>query len=79
MRIWTEHRAATIASMIGFVAIISVGGWLLLRSPSKASQPSTTTSTRSASHSAPQTTDWPTYGLDAARTRYLPSDRVQPP
>ena len=79
MRIWTEHRAATIASMIGFVAIVGVGGWLLLRSPSNASQPTTTTSTTSASHPAPQTTDWPTYGLDAARTRYLPSDRVQPP
>ena len=79
MGIWTEHRAATIASMIGFVAIVGVGGWLLLRSPSNASQPSTTTSTTSASHPAPQTTDWPTYGLDAARTRYLPSDRVQPP
>ncbi len=79
MRIWTEHRAATIASMIGFVAIIGVGGWLLLRSPSNASEPSTTTSTRSTSDPAPQTTDWPTYGLDAARTRYLPSDRVQPP
>lgn len=79
MGIWTEHRAATIVSMIGFVAIVGVGGWLLLRSPSNASQPSTTTSTTSASHPAPQTTDWPTYGLDAARTRYLPSDRVRPP
>jgi outer membrane protein assembly factor BamB len=79
MRIWTEHRAATIASMIGFVAVVGVGGWLLLRSPNSSSQPSATTATAAASHPAPQTTDWPTYGLDAARTRYLPSDRVQPP
>jgi len=28
---------------------------------------------------APQTTDWPTYGLDSGRTRYLPTNRVKPP
>jgi outer membrane protein assembly factor BamB len=79
MRIWTEHRAAAIASMVGFVAIVGVGGWLLLRSPSSSSQSTTTAASAPASHPAPPTTDWPTYGLDQARTRYLPSDQVRPP
>jgi outer membrane protein assembly factor BamB len=79
MRIWTEHRAAAIASMVGFVAVVGVGGWLLLRSPSSSSQPTTTAASAPASHPAPPTTDWPTYGLDQARTRYLPSDQVRPP
>ncbi len=79
MRIWTEHRAAAIASMVGFVAVVGVGGWLLLRSPSSSSQSTTTAASTPASHPAPPTTDWPTYGLDQARTRYLPSDQVKPP
>jgi outer membrane protein assembly factor BamB len=78
MRLWTEHRAAAIAAMVGFVAVVGIGGWLLLRSPSGASEPTTAASVP-ARHPAPPTTDWPTYGLDAARTRYLPSERVKPP
>ncbi len=79
MRFWTEHRATAIAVMAGFVAVVGVGGWLLLRSPSSSTESTTTTAIPAAKPSALQTTDWPTYGLDAARTRYLPSDRVQPP
>jgi outer membrane protein assembly factor BamB len=77
--LWTSHRAATIAGMVGFVAIVGVGGWLLLSSPSQSNAPATTTEAAPASHPAPQGVDWPTYGLDGARTRYLPTNRVRPP
>ena len=76
--LWTSHRAATIAGMVAFVAVIGVGGWLLLRTPNSSSQPATTASAR-AKPPAPPTTDWPTYGLNQARTRYLPTDLVKPP
>jgi outer membrane protein assembly factor BamB len=79
MRILTEHRAAAIAGMAGFVAIVGVGGWLLLRPSSSSTEPSTTTAPAPASRPAPQTTDWPMYGFDKARTRYLPTDLVKPP
>src|SRR5689334_16996687 len=40
-----------------------------------------TTSTTSSTPSRPtvQTTDWPTYGFDQGRTRYLPTNQVKPP
>ena len=31
------------------------------------------------SRPTPKTTDWPTYGFDQARARYLPTDQVKPP
>jgi len=77
--LWTDHRAATFAGMVGFVAIVGLGGWLLLRTPSGASEPTDSTAAAPAKRSAPPSTDWPTYGLDQARSRYLPTDRVKPP
>jgi outer membrane protein assembly factor BamB len=78
MRFWTEHRAVAIAAMAGFVAIVGVGGWLLLRNSGGSSGPAPATTTRSQAP-APQVTDWPTYGLNPQRTRYLPTDTVKPP
>jgi outer membrane protein assembly factor BamB len=78
--LWTSHRAATIAGMAGLVVVVGLGGWLLLRNPSSSSEPATTTAVSTTpSRPVAQTTDWPTYGLDGARTRYLPSNRVKPP
>jgi outer membrane protein assembly factor BamB len=77
--LWTDHRAPTFAGMVGFVAIVGLGGWLLLRTPSGASEPTDSTAAAPAKRSAPPSTDWPTYGLDQARSRYLPTDRVKPP
>jgi outer membrane protein assembly factor BamB len=79
MRIWTEHRAATIAGIAGFIAIVGVGGWLLLRTSGGTSEGTVSTASVPATRPAPPTSDWPTYGLDRARTRYLPTDRVKPP
>jgi outer membrane protein assembly factor BamB len=77
--LWTSHRAATIAGMVGLIAVVGVGGWLLLRSPSNSSGPAATSASNPPARPAPQSTDWPTYGFDRARTRYLPTNRVKPP
>jgi outer membrane protein assembly factor BamB len=76
--LWTHHRAATLAGMAGFVAIVGVGGWLLLRNGGGSEKIATSTSAAPAPP-APALTAWPTYGLDAARTRYLPTKAVKPP
>src|SRR6266480_141711 len=77
--LWTTHRAATIAATIAFVAAIGVGGWLLSRNSGSSEETTTSTAAPAAAPSAPKTTDWPTYGLDAARTRYMPTNVVKPP
>jgi outer membrane protein assembly factor BamB len=76
--LWTSHRAVTIAGMAGFVAIVGVVGWLLLWNP-ESSEPTQSTPRAPVSRPEPARADWPTYGLDAARTRYLPTRRVKPP
>jgi outer membrane protein assembly factor BamB len=68
------RRAAVVAAgLLGVLAIAGAAGC----GGSSGSTTSTTASTPAPA--APQGTDWPTYGLDAARTRYLPTDTVKPP
>jgi outer membrane protein assembly factor BamB len=75
----THHRAATLAGIAGFVVIVGLGGWLLLRNPSSSEEAATSTSAASAPPAGPRLSPWPTYGFDAARTRYLPTSEVKPP
>src|SRR5215208_1051548 len=79
--LWTTHRAATIAVTVGMVAAIGVGGWLVLRNPGSSEETITSAPAPAPppAPTAPQTTDWPTYGMDAARARYMPTRRVRPP
>jgi outer membrane protein assembly factor BamB len=76
--LWTSHRAAIATALAGLVAIVGVIGWLLLRNP-QSSEPTRSTPTAPVSRPKPARTDWPTYGLDPARSRYLPTRRVKPP
>jgi outer membrane protein assembly factor BamB len=79
--LWNSHRALTIAATVGLVAVVGVGGFLLLRGGS--SEEPATSSTAAAPAPAPppgpRLSSWPTYGFDAARTRYLPTKEVKPP
>jgi outer membrane protein assembly factor BamB len=79
VRVWTEHRAAAIAGTAGLLAIAGVAGWLLLRSPGHSEQPAPAATTTASQPPAPHGADWPTYGLNPQRTRYLPSQAVKPP
>jgi outer membrane protein assembly factor BamB len=66
-----NRRAALIAclAVLGPLGLLGCGG----------SSQTTSTTTEAAPPPAPQTTDWPTYGLDQQRTRNLPTDTVKPP
>jgi outer membrane protein assembly factor BamB len=77
--LWTSHRAATIAAAVALVAVVGVGGWLLLRSDHSSKATTIPAMEAPAPPPRPQTTDWPTYGRNAARTRDLPAARVKPP
>src|SRR3954453_2894018 len=78
--LWNSHRALTIAAAVGLVAVVGVGGFLLLRNDgSEEVTTSSTTTTTAAAPAGPPLTAWPTYGFDDARTRYLPTKQVKPP
>jgi outer membrane protein assembly factor BamB len=67
-----NHRAplALIAGLLIVAGFAGCGG---------SSKSQTTTTSSTPSRPERQTTDWPTYGFDQQRTRYLPTDRVKPP
>jgi len=78
--LWNTHRAATIAAAVGLVAVVGVGGTLVLSSGGGSEQTTTqATTTTAAAPAGPPLSPWPTYGFDNARTRYLPTKKVKPP
>jgi outer membrane protein assembly factor BamB len=72
MRFLTKRRTVTpaLAGLLLIAVVAGCGG-----------SSNSTTSTTSSTPSQPvqQTMDWPTYGFDASRTRYLPTKVVKPP
>jgi outer membrane protein assembly factor BamB len=77
--LWTQYRAATIAAAVALVAVVGVGGTLVLSGGGSSEGTTAATTTTTAAPAGPPLSDWPTYGFDAARTRYLPTKEVKPP
>lgn len=78
--LWTQYRPATIAGAVALVAVVGLGGFLLLGNAGGSDQTTaSTTTTTTAAPAGPRLTPWPTYGFDNARTRYLPTRAVKPP
>ena len=78
--LWRDHRWATIGTAAGVAAIvIAVVGYLVLKRPPDKSCPAPCTITSEAPQPISGVTDWPVYGLDPERTRYLDAPGVKPP
>jgi outer membrane protein assembly factor BamB len=80
--LWQNHRWATIGAASGLAAIvIAVAAYLVLKRPEDKSCPDPCTIETTTTPEAPVvgTVNWPLYGLNPQRTRYLDAPRVRPP
>jgi outer membrane protein assembly factor BamB len=80
-RAWSlGQRAALIAGIVAVAAGIGVAAYLHFKRPGDISNPAVTFVKH---HKQPKkvakTVNWPVYGYDEQRTRYLPADNVKPP
>src|SRR6187431_3058772 len=76
---WQRAAAATIALVA--IAAAAYGAYLVVRRPADISHPQAKFVPKREKHkkAAPEMVNWPEYGLDDERTRYLPSTVVHPP
>jgi outer membrane protein assembly factor BamB len=79
--LWNNHRVATIVGAASAIAIAGVvAGYLILKRPADKSCPDPCTiETTAGPKPIIGATDWPLYGLDPERTRYINAPNVKPP
>ncbi|HEY7256420.1 MAG TPA: PQQ-binding-like beta-propeller repeat protein [Solirubrobacterales bacterium] len=81
-RTWKEHRRASIAAIVAAVLLVA-GGVLLayeqLKRPGDIHNASVPFQTQKPPKATRKTVNWPLYGLNRARTRYLPAKGLRPP
>jgi outer membrane protein assembly factor BamB len=80
-RSWSVRgRVFAAAGLCLLAGGVAVAGYLLLKRPGDISNPGAGFVEQAAPESKPvKTVNWPVYGFDDARTRYLPTQRVRPP
>jgi outer membrane protein assembly factor BamB len=81
-RIWGAHKRLVIATAIGSAALLIAGGALayeLLKRPADVHNPNATFVPQKPPKPEAKTVNWPIFGLNPARTRYLPAKGVKPP
>lgn len=77
----TQRRLALVGGVLVTTAAVAVGAYLLLKRDSDVDcpPPCELEATVEPKKKKVKTVDWPVYGYDNARTRYLPTKRVKPP
>jgi outer membrane protein assembly factor BamB len=79
--LWANHRWATVGATAGVAAVVvAVVVYLVLKRPADKSCPDPCTITTTAQQQpVTSSTNWPLYGLNRERTRYLDAPNVNPP
>jgi outer membrane protein assembly factor BamB len=78
--LWNDHRWATIGVAAGLgAAVIALVAYLALKRPGDKSCKAPCTITATTPKPVSGLTDWPVYGLNAQRTRYLDAPAVKQP
>jgi outer membrane protein assembly factor BamB len=80
--LWKEHRRLTVAALVGIVLVVFGAGVLvyeLLKRPPDVHNENAVFVPQKPPRPKAKTVNWPFYGLNPARTRYLPAKGVEPP
>lgn len=79
--LWTNHRWATLGTAAGIGAVlIALVGYLILKRPADKSCPDPCTiETTTDAGPVTKTVDWPFYGRNVERTRFLDAPGIKPP
>jgi outer membrane protein assembly factor BamB len=79
---WKAHRRASIAAILAAVLLVAGGALLayeLLKRPADIHNSSVPFQAQKPPKPKRKTVNWPYYGLNRARTRYLPARGIKPP
>jgi outer membrane protein assembly factor BamB len=72
-------RLAIVGGAVALVAGAAVAAYLVTKRPADVSNPTASFHEQNRKKKKPETLDWPMYGYDLARTRYLPVEGLNPP
>lgn len=81
-RLWRERRGLALGLIVaGILAVLGAGilAYELLKRPPDVHNPSAVFVPQKPPKPKAKTVNWPIYGLNTARTRYLPAKGVKPP
>jgi outer membrane protein assembly factor BamB len=78
--LWSDHRLATLAgAAAAILAVAGVAGYLALKRPGDVSNENAFFDPGDKMKPVVGVADWPTYGFDQERARYLPAEELRPP
>ena len=81
-QVWTQHRQLSIAVIVGVVLLFAGGALLayeLLKRPADVHNSDVPFQSQKPPKQEAKTVNWPLFGYNRARTRYLPAKGVRPP
>jgi outer membrane protein assembly factor BamB len=82
VRFWHDRRHIAIGLIVAAVIVVGGAGLLayqVLKRPGDVHNPNATFVSQKPRKAKAKTVNWPIFGLDPARTRYLPAKGVKPP